>query len=204
MTDAFHSESTNNNIVDIKPRSQLAAEAQLAAFIEWAKQTLPKGIPNRVSASIRWEDGSWHPHGLLKCNFTALGSTVSAPKTMQAPFTDFTKAILVYRRVYLQKKSINDWLNALKALEVALFELTGTLDVTRVSAAVCNNACEHMKRHWKKGNTAYLFSKSLEAIIALMRAKKTAQVGFPVDLSIEAEPERHAQAAKRGSGTEAA
>ena len=178
MTDAFHSESTNNNIVDIKPRSQLAAEAQLAAFIEWAKQTLPKGIPNRVNASIRWEDGSWHPHGLLKCNFTALGSTVSAPKTMQAPFTDFTKAILVYRRVYLQKKSINDWLNALKALEVALFELTGTLDVTRVSAAVCNNACEHMKRHWKKGNTAYLFSKSLEAIIALMRAKKLLKSDF--------------------------
>lgn len=52
MTDAFDSELTNN-IVDFEPRSQLAAEAQLAAFIEWAKQTLPKGIPNRVHSSIR-------------------------------------------------------------------------------------------------------------------------------------------------------
>lgn len=36
MTDAFDSEPTNN-ILDFKPRSQLAAETQLAAFIEWAK-----------------------------------------------------------------------------------------------------------------------------------------------------------------------
>lgn len=145
MTEAFDSEPPNN-IVDFKPKSQLDPEAHLVAFIEWAKNTLPKGIPNRVNASIRWEDGSWHSHGLLGCSFTALGSTFSARKTMQAPFTEFTKAILVYRRVYLQKKGMSDWMNALRGLEVALFELTGTLDVTRVSAAVCNNACEHIDR----------------------------------------------------------
>jgi len=177
MTDAFYSEPTNN-IVDFKPRSQLAAEAQLAAFIEWAKQTLPRGIPNRVHASIRWEDGSWHPHGCRGCSFTALGSTISAPKAMQAPFVEFAKAMLVYRRVYLQKKAVEDWLKALKALEVALLELTGTRDVTQVSAAVCNRACEHMSRHWTKSNTAYCCSKSLEAIIILMRAKKLLKSDF--------------------------
>lgn len=177
MTDAFYSEPTNN-IVDFKPRSQLAAEAQLAAFIEWAKQTLPRGIPNRVHASIRWEDGSWHPHGCRGCSFMAFGSTKSVPKAMQAPYTEFAKAILVYRRVYLQKKALDDWLKALKALEVALFELTGTRDVTRVSAAVCNKACEHMSRHWTKSSTAYCSSKSLEAIITLMRAKKLLKSDF--------------------------
>ena len=87
MTEAFDSEPSEptNNIVDFKPRSQLAAEAQLAAFIEWAKQTLPKGIPNRVHASIRWEDNSWHQHGVQACSFTALGSTKTAPKAMKAP-----------------------------------------------------------------------------------------------------------------------
>ena len=99
MTEAFDSEPTNN-IVDFKPRSQLAAEAQLAAFIEWAKQTLPKGVPNRVHASIRWEDDSWHPHGVQSCSFTALGSTKAVPKAMQAPFTEFAKAMVVHRRVY--------------------------------------------------------------------------------------------------------
>lgn len=177
MTDAFYSEPTNN-IVDFKPRSQLAAEAQLAAFIEWAKQTLPRGIPNRVHASIRWEDGSWHPHGCRGCSFTALGSTISAPKAMQAPFVEFAKAMLVYRRVYLQKKEVEGWLRALRTLEVALFELTGTRDVTRVSAAVCNKACEHMNRHWTKGNTAYQQGRALEAIIALMRAKKLLKSDF--------------------------
>lgn len=177
MTDTFDTEPTNN-VVDFKPKSQSAAEAQLAAFIEWAKQTLPKGIPTRVNASIRWEDGSWHPHGILSCSFTALGSTIRTPKTMQSPFTEFAKAIVVYQRVYLQKKSINEWLSALKALEVALFELTGTRDVSRVSAAICNKACDHMYRHWTKGNTAYIKSKSLEVIINLMRAKKLLRSDF--------------------------
>jgi hypothetical protein len=177
MTEAFNSESPDN-IVDFKPKNQLDAVAHLAAFIEWAKETLPKGIPNLVHASICWENGSWHPHGFVSSSFTVLGSTASTPKTMQAPFTDFAKAILVYRRVYLQKKVMTDWMNALKALEVALFESTGTRDVTQVSAAICNTACEHMERHWTKGNTAYLFSKSLEAIIALMRAKKLLKSDF--------------------------
>lgn len=177
MTEGFDSEPTNN-IVDFKPRSQLAAEAQVAAFIEWAKQTLPKGIPNRVHASIRWEDGSWHSHGVQGCSFTALGSTRTVPKAMQEPFTEFAKAIVVSRRVYLQIKDIKERLSALKALEAALFELTGTRDVTRVSAAVCNKACEHMNRHWTKGNTAYGISKALEAIITLMRNKKLLKSDF--------------------------
>ncbi len=177
MTDAIYSEPTNN-IVDFKPKSQLAAEAQLAVFIEWAKQILPKGIPNRVHASIRWEDGSWHRHGFRNCRFTALGSTTSAPNAMQAPFTEFAKAMAVYRKVYLQKNSLNDWLHALMALEVALFELTGTRDVTRVSAAVCNKACEHMNRHWTKANTAYQGGRALEVVITLMRAKKLLKSDF--------------------------
>ncbi len=177
MTDAFYSESANN-IVDFKPRSQLAAEAQLEAFIEWAKQTLPKGIPSRVHASILWEDSSWHPHGFTGCNFSAVGSTRSAPKAMQAPFTDFAKALLVYRGVYLQKKAVGGWMGSLRALEAALLELTGTRDVTRVSAAVCNKACEYMDRYWTKGNNAYTYSKSLETIISLMRAKNLLNSDF--------------------------
>jgi len=177
MTAAFDSEPTNN-IVDFKPKSHLDAEAQLAAFIEWAKQTLPKGIPNRVHASIRWEDGSWHPHGVQQVTFTALGSTRTAPKEMQASFTEFAKAMVVYRRVYLQKKVITGWLTALKGLETALFELTGTRDVTRVSAAVCNKACEYLNLHFTKGNTAYQYGRALEGTITLMRAKKLLKSDF--------------------------
>ncbi|RJX82166.1 hypothetical protein [Pseudomonas sp. LS-2] len=177
MTDALYSKPTNN-IVDFKPRSHLGAEAHLAEFIEWAKQTLPKGIPNRVHASIRWEDGSWHAHGFQSCSFTALESTKVAPKAMQAPFTEFAKAMAVYWGVYLKNKSFNNVLNALKALEVALFESTCTRDVTRVSAAVCNEACEHLSRHWTKGNTAYQHGRALEAVINLMRAKELLKSDF--------------------------
>lgn len=177
MIEAFDPEPANN-IVDFEPKSQLDAEAQLAAFIQWAKQTLPKGIPHRVQASIRWEDGSWHPHGVQECAFTALGSTKTAPKQMQAPFTEFAKAMAVYRRVYMQKKTTNDWLNGMKALEVALVDLTGTRDVTQVSAAVCNKACEYINLYWTKGNNAYTTGRVLEAVINLMRAKKLLKTHF--------------------------
>jgi len=167
-----------SNIVDFKPKSHLAAEDQLNVFIQWAKATLPKGIPYRVRASIRWEDESWHSHGFDGCSFTALGSSISAPVKMQHPFTCFAKAILVYRRVYQTKKTADGLLISMKALEAALVELTGTRDVTLVSAAVCNRACEHMKTHWKAGNSAYSFSKDLEKIITLMRDKKLLKMTF--------------------------
>jgi hypothetical protein len=166
------------SIFDFKPKDHLAAQAQLTAFIQWARQTLPKGFPNRVHASIRWEDGSWHQHGVGYCSCTALGSTRGAPKGLQPPFTDFAKAIVVYRRVYAQKKSVGDWLTALRALEIALVDLTGTRDVTLVSAAVCNRACEHLSRHWTKGNNAYAFGKALEKLISLMRTKKLLKTDF--------------------------
>lgn len=166
------------NIVDFKPNGHLAAEEQLNAFIEWAKETLPKGIPYRVYEGIRWEDHSWHPHGFVGCGFTALTSTRSAPVKMQPPFTDFAKAILVYRLVYQTKKSVKDWLFAMKALEFALVELTGIRDVTRVSAAVCNRACEHIQSRWGASNNAYSISKVLERIINLMRDKRLLKKNF--------------------------
>lgn len=166
------------NIVDFKPKSHLAAEAQLMAFVQWAKDTLPKGVPNRVHASIRWDDDSWHAHGIESCVFTVLGSTKSDPVTMQSPFKDFAKAIMVYRRVYQAKKSVEGWLCALKALETALIELTGSQDVTRVSASVCNRACEYMQVHWVKTTTAYMKSKCLVQIITLMRDKQLLKTHF--------------------------
>jgi len=167
-----------SNIVDFKPKSHLAAEAQLNAFIRWAKTTLPKGIPDWVYASIRWEDEGWHAHGFKNCAFTALGSTRKAPKKMQPPFTDFAKAIMVHRRVYQAKKDLEGWHKPLKALEVALVELTGTRDVTRVSAAVCNLACAHMQSHWVKYDSSYVSAKALEKIITLMRDKKLFRTNF--------------------------
>jgi hypothetical protein len=97
---------------------------------------------------------------------------------MEPPFIDFVKAILVYRRVYQAKKVVRDWVQSMRALESALVELTGTRDVTRVSAAVCNLACERMQNQWAKANNAYLSSKALEKIIVLMNEKKLLKTNF--------------------------
>lgn len=84
---------------------------------------------------------------------------------------DFAKAVIVYHRVFQGKKSAKDILSGARILEVALVEVTGARDVTRVSAAICNRACEHLKAEYPDGNSAYVRSKYLEQIVVLMRDK---------------------------------
>lgn len=167
-----------SNIIDFKPKNHLNAEEQVKAFIQWAKDTLPKGIPNRLNDSIRWEYDSWHVHGVPRCSFSALGSRKGAQKKMQPPFTDFAKAIVVRRRIYQAKDSVSDWLAALKSLEAALVALTGTRDITRVSAAVCMRACECMEIQWPNSPNIYFYGRALEHIISLMREKKLLKTDF--------------------------
>ncbi|MBE0401743.1 hypothetical protein EI168_16800 [Halomonas sp. FME1] len=166
-----------SSIIDFKTQSHLEAAAQLDAFIAWAKATLPKGVTNkRVYAGIRWDMDSWHKSGVGGCAFTVFGACqngkVKDRKYMQPPFLEFAKALIVYWRVYRGKKSVGHWLVASKALEVALVELSGTRDVSRISAAICNRACEHLEKNYlDSSNSAYLHSKSLEKIVQLMRDK---------------------------------
>ena len=164
-----------SDIVDFKPKADIEAAEQLHEFIAWAQAILPKGIPNRVHPSIRWDMNSWHSSGVNGVVFTVLASprNVSAGQRqyMQPPFIDFAKAIVVYRHAYLGIKNVQSWLFSIKALEVALVELTGARDVTQLSAVVCNRACELMQLQWSKGNNAYLRSKGLEQVVALMTKK---------------------------------
>ena len=159
-----------SSIIDFKTQSHLEAAAQLDAFIAWAKATLPKGVTNkRVYAGIRWDMDSWHKSGVGGCAFTVFGACqngkVKDRKYMQPPFLEFAKALIVYWRVYRGKKSVGHWLVASKALEVALVELSGTRDVSRISAAICNRACEHLEKNYlDSSNSAYLHSKSLKRL----------------------------------------
>ena len=165
-----------SKLIDFKPQSHLEAAAQLDAFIAWAKATLPKGVPNkRVYTGIRWDMGSWHKFGIISCAFTAYGSPRYAKaeekKYMQPPFIDFAKAIVVYCSIFLGKNTAREWLAAAKVLEVSLIELSGKRDVTRISAAICNRACEHLQASYPDSAHAYNRSKSLEKIVQLMREK---------------------------------
>lgn len=163
-----------SDITDFRPRADLEAGEQLDAFIEWAKDTLPKGIPGRVHEGIRWDMNSWTPSGMKDASFSALGAGRNATSEqrsyMQPPFVDFAKAIAVHRCVFAGKKSASDSVYCLKTVEAALVELTGARDVTQMSAAVCSRACELMQEQWL-GRTAYGVGKTLEQIIQLMKKK---------------------------------
>ena len=161
-----------NDIIDFKSKADLEAAKQLDAFIEWAQDILPKGAPNRVHEGIEWDMNSWHQSGITGAAFTALGSSKKAPRYMQPPFKDFAKAVVVYHCVFLGKKTIREYLHVLKTLEPALLELTGTRDVTQLSPKVCARAVELMDKHWAVGTNAYMASKALERLIAVLTEKK--------------------------------
>jgi len=164
-----------SNIVGFMPKAGLDASNQLASFIEWAKATLPKGIPNRVHAGIRWDNNSWHVGGVTGVTFRVLGAskknTVANSQYMSAPFLDFAKAYIVYRKVFLGNKSVVENLPAFRALEVALIQLTGSRDVTQISAEICNRACELLQIHLPNGNNAYMKSHCLKQVIKFMNEK---------------------------------
>ncbi len=165
-----------SNITDFKPQAHLKAAAQLDAFISWAQATLQKGVPSRrVHAGIRWDMDSWHQYGLKACSFSAHGSSRGTKskyrKNMQPVFMDFAKAVIVYHGIFRSKVGVYGLLPSLRSLEVALRELTGTVDITLVSAAVCSRACEHLQSCYPNKNTAYTHAKYLAQVVSLMSEK---------------------------------
>jgi len=164
-------------ILDFKPRSHLEAAAQLDAFISWARLTLVKGIDNQwLHAGLQWDMYSWHKGGIKGCSFTAYmtrqGNSAEIARYMQQPFMDFAKALVVHHKIFRRKSSVDGMLRALRLLEVALLEHTGSVDVTKLSSAMCDTVVENLKLDFCEGNTAYLAGSILERIVKLMADKK--------------------------------
>lgn len=164
-----------SNVIDFKPKEDLAAIKKLEGFITWAQETLPKGIPDRVHPSIRWDLNSWHRSGMTGTTFTALDSPRYEPdqtkRYMQSPYIDFAKAVMVHRCVFQGKKDASNSVFILKVLEAALLELTGTRDVTLVSPAVCDRACDLFQKHRPGGDGAYRSGIGLKNLLELMEKK---------------------------------
>ena len=166
-----------SNIICFKHQIYLKASAQLDAFISWAQVTLPKGVFNkRVHAGIRWDMDSWHGFGMIGCAFTAYGSSRSRKseyrKYMQPAFMDFAKAVIVYQGIFRGQKGVKAMLPILRILEIALRDVTGTDNVTMMSSAVCNRACEYIQAYYPNEGTAYIHGRFLNQIVLFMRNEK--------------------------------
>lgn len=158
------------NIIAFRARSHLDAAANLAAFVGWAKKSLPLG--ENVKAGIVWDAASWVHWGIEGSRVSRLGAdNHDSQMLMSSPFRDFAKAIIVYRAVF-EGKTLSSWMEALKGLEAALIEIVGSADVTCTNAAVCDRACELMMAAWPGSSTAYRAGAALAKIAALMRSKR--------------------------------
>lgn len=164
-------------VIDFKPRSHLEAAAQLDAFISWARMTLVKGVDNKwLNPGLQWDMPSWHQGGIKGCSFTACmthqGNNAEVEGYMQKPFMDFAKALVVHQYIFRRKSSVDGILRALKLLEVALLEYTGSVDVTKLSSTICDTVAANLRLNFCEGNTAYLAGCILERIVKLMVDKK--------------------------------
>lgn len=164
-----------SNIIDFKPLATLKPPRSWMPFSLGQKPLCPREL--LTNEFIREFVGIW-THGIIRELNLAPSPhmdhreiRIKDKKYMQPAFMDFAKALIVYYRVFRGKKSAKDILSGARILEVALVEVTGSSDITRVSAAICNRACEKLKAEFPDGNSAYIRSKHLEKIIVLMRDK---------------------------------
>lgn len=166
-----------NSIISFKARKGLEAAINLAAFIDWAKITLPLGA--KVKDGIQWDADTWTFWGINRSRVSSFRARKGdKDKLMAQPFRNFAKAVMVHRAVK-DEKTLDSWDMALKALEASLREITGNVDVTQTNAAVCAKACDLMRKKWPENeNGVYYASAALVQIMSLLREKHMLSTSF--------------------------
>ncbi|MFW7523768.1 hypothetical protein ACODM8_06460 [Vibrio ostreicida] len=156
-----------SHILQFKPKTDLTAQANLDAFIKWAKQVAEDSKGGLLYDSFSWDDLTWRTHGVNEAAFTRSGWTASNPVWMESPFVDFAKAIVIKRYCYDRFKSMQQYLDALRALEAALTSLQRAGVVTQITAEVCNTALGCIVTAYNE-KRAYSVSLALGKIVSWM------------------------------------
>lgn len=167
------------DIVFFEPRTALDAKTNLRDFIELCRtQIRPFGC------DIAFEDNIWNisgrgtkvsNHGSVFIRFISLkysenGRLMVSRKggaVMEEPFLSFSKAMLSYMYGMNPGVKTKTRVAALRYLEIALINQTGTNCPTTITPQVLNFACQQMMDFLSE-NTAYDYSCQLESIYNYM------------------------------------
>lgn len=147
-----------SNVIPFVPKSGLAASAALNEYIQWAKSQ--GSLYDGPDEPFQWMAFSWDRWDLKKTACSKLGKR---SEMLSPDFVDYAKATLFEERVVALRVSSHR-LMALRCLEVAMLEIIQKGDVTSVSAAVFDKACDIAKDHYSSAVTAYIISGQLKYI----------------------------------------
>lgn len=153
-----------------KPNHELAAEANLKAFIAKCRNDLTV-----FGADLDWEAAVW-PKVMV---FAKLGVTTRKPdpeQLMMSEFSDFAKAYFRYQQGHSPTGTRNES-KALRAIEAALLQVTGSADIGGISVRVLDEAVTLAKQHYKSG-AGYHCGREIERLATFVTENKLVPVGI--------------------------
>ncbi|WP_349886343.1 integrase [Pantoea ananatis] len=139
-----------------KPKAMLSAAENLEEFIVKCRDELTV-----FDKSLNWKKAVWPKITV----FSKLGVTTRKPKPEELQdkaFIDFSKAYFRYQQGHNPTKTKNES-KALRAVEAALLQLTGSADIGGLSIIVLDQAAELAKQHYSDGG-AYQCGREIERL----------------------------------------
>lgn len=153
------------------PKSKLNASENLAEFIRMCREDLKV-----FGAGLDWEASAWPK----AANFTKLGAHArgfKASDRMDEKFIDFAKAYFRYQQGHHPTCTKNES-KALRVIEAALLQTTGSADVAGLNVAVLDEAAVFARGHYVPF-AAYHCGRELQRMARFVSQKHL----IPSDLS---------------------
>lgn len=151
-------------ILHFTPKAELSAQNNLSLFIDSCRRDLTV-----FGKDLQWAEWHWPKAG----QFTKIGTNGRAAREEDAldpAFRDFAKAYFRYQQGHKPTKT--KWeLSALRALEVALLQVTGAGDLSGMSIAVLDEAAKVARDHYSRG-AAYHAGRELERLAGFVSSKR--------------------------------
>ncbi|CDT25316.1 integrase [Vibrio coralliirubri] len=134
----------SENVFLFKPKAELTAEANLERFINKSKQLSVFGLD-------KWHENKWDT---VKGTSTVVArfSTNREPSNsytyqpLASPFLDFAKAYIKYTYSHKPVTNLQRHFEAIRILEEALLEATGTADILNLDGVVLGRLDEFCKK----------------------------------------------------------
>lgn len=170
------------DIITFLPRADLNASSNLAGFIDVCRNHLTVFGANLDFDADRWDVSDDVVHrgrnGAVRYVWSNWDTSKKnrTPPLMAQPFLNFAKAYIRYQYGHRPTKTVQNRLNALRALERALSECGNPPDIVNATAHTFNRACSLIGE--KLGPSAYRVGQDLEAVAEFVNDNGLVPVKF--------------------------
>ncbi|MGY3912980.1 hypothetical protein [Aeromonas piscicola] len=144
------------DLLQFKPKATLTAAENLETFIAKCRDEL-----TIFGSNLKWGDPIWPKITV----FSKLGVSTRKPKPQEVQdpaFIDFAKAYFRYQQGHSPTGTKNES-KALRAIEAALLQVTGSANIDGLSISVLDEAAELARQHYSDGS-AYHCGREIERL----------------------------------------